>query len=618
MGITRAGEQPVNLDNRIRQHELYHHEAELPGQIPDPGADPAQDPSIQSPALHNQVPAWSERGGTQQAGNEAPGTQQTGFRGIGAGLRSVEGRAPEGGTRAETPYGDSHHLHAHDDLTRARRGGGGGRTGQATTNALDYDTAHYALRSRTIPTDPQQRQQLRTDLTNELDRIYGQNNWTISGATTGSDQELRAMDALRQYGQMQRNGTAINHRGTESDLLVPGAGRDPTLRMTTQMDRQGRITADVHNTTGTPTPSRTFTSAADAQRAIEQDFGVRVRGRTADPNSRDFSQAELTQIYHSLSQLDATERSQIRGLDFIREGSPPANRPGDTSGLYSPNVATSNGTRTAPASITLYDSAFSGNGQGFVGSSAAANQHSQTTILHEVGHAIEDRRANDATVAFNQAVDARNTAANALNTANAALTQPLADMNRDGNAFVRAANSQMSRMSQAERQQTTDFNNARNGVTTAMNALNRARTPQQLAAAQTQLQTAVQARDAAFGRMGASHPLHSEAQSVVTSQDAAIAAAQPAAQRQVDFQQAVSAQAAAQRTLDGVSTGGQSARLRSFSAALRQDTSPTEYGRTGAAEAFAESFMLFKSDPQYLRQNRPNIYQWFQSGGHLR
>jgi hypothetical protein len=176
----------------------------------------------------------------------------------------------------------------------------------------------------------------------------------------------------------------------------------------------------------------------------------------------------------------------------------------------------------------------------------------------------------------------------------------------------------MRSMSQAERQQTTDFNTARNGVTNAMNALNRARTPAQLTAAQNQLQTAVQARDAAFGRMGASHPLHSEAQSVVTSQDTAIAAALPAAQRQVDFQQAVGAQNAAQRALDGVSTSGQSERLRSFSAALRRDTSPTEYGRTGAAEAFAESFMLFKSDPQYLQQNRPNIYQWFQSGGHLR
>jgi hypothetical protein len=615
MGITRAGEQPVNLD-RYRQHELQHGQAELPPQID----DPAQDPSIQSPTLHNQVPAWTERDsiGTQD-GHDAPGSQASGFRGIGAGLRSVEARAPQEATRAELDPGESQHLHAHDDLVRARRGGGGGRTRGAQSNALEYDTAHYALRARTLPTDPAQRQQLRTDLSNELDRVYGQGNWTINGAQAGSDEELRAMDALGQYGRAQRNGQAIDHRGTESDLLVPGGRGAQTMRMTTQMDRQGSITADVHATTGAPAPARTFASAADAQRAIEQDFGVRVRGRDpSDPNSRDFSQAELTQIHHSLSQLDATERSQIRGLDFIRQSSPPSGQPGDTSGLYSPNVATSNGQRTNPASITLYDNAFSGNAEGFVGSSGAAHQHSQMTILHEVGHAIEDRRANDATVALNQSVDARNTAANDLNAANATLRQPLADMNSEGNAFTRAANRQLRGMSASDRQQTTDFNTARNGVTRALNTLNGARTPAQLAAAQQQLTTAVQARDAAFAHMSSSHPLHAEAQSVVTSQDAAITAAQPAAQRQVDYQQAVGAQASAQRALDQVTTGGTSDRLRSFQTALRQDTSPTEYGRRSAAEAFAESYMLYRSDPAYLRQHRPNIYQWFQQGGHLR
>jgi hypothetical protein len=611
MGVSRAGDQPVNLE-LYRQHELRHRDAELE----QPGLEGPHDPGIQSPEVHNQVPAWSERT-TDPAAADASDRSSTGFRRIGAGLRAEEARVPEGGTRADLPSGESRHLHGHEDLVRARRGGGGGRSG--STSGLEYDTAHYAIRGRSIPTDPAQRRQLHTDLTAELDRIYGQGNWTINGAQAGSDEELRAMDALGQYGRAQRNGQRIDHRGTESDLLVPGSSATSFMRMTTQMDGRGRMTADVHATAGAPTTTRTFTSAADARRAIEQDFGVRVRGRVAtDPNSRDFTQAELTQLHHSLSQLDANERQQIRGLDFMREANPPAGRSGDTSGLYSPNTATRDGQRVQPASITLYDNAFSGNAQGFVGSAGTAHQHSTITILHEVGHAIEDRRVNDATVALNAAVNARNTAAGELNTANGALAQPLRDMNSESNSFIRSANSQMRSMNRDERAQTNAFNSAANGVVGAMNAMNRARTPAQLTAAGQRLDSAIAARDAAFSRMGASHPLRSDAQSLITAQDAAMGAARPAAQRQVEFQQAVGAQNAAQRALDSVSTNGHSDRLRSFEAALRRDTSPTQYGQTDSAEAFAESYMLFRSDPEYLRQNRPNIHRWFQAGGHLR
>lgn len=44
---------------------------------------------------------------------------------------------------------------------------------------------------------------------------------------------------------------------------------------------------------------------------------------------------------------------------------------------------------------------------------------------------------------------------------------------------------------------------------------------------------------------------------------------------------------------------------------------PTEYGNTSVHEAFAESYALFKLDPEALQRIDPMVHQWFASGGYL-
>lgn len=44
---------------------------------------------------------------------------------------------------------------------------------------------------------------------------------------------------------------------------------------------------------------------------------------------------------------------------------------------------------------------------------------------------------------------------------------------------------------------------------------------------------------------------------------------------------------------------------------------PTEYGHTDIEESFAESFALYKADPAALRRIYPQVYDWFQGGGHV-
>lgn len=45
---------------------------------------------------------------------------------------------------------------------------------------------------------------------------------------------------------------------------------------------------------------------------------------------------------------------------------------------------------------------------------------------------------------------------------------------------------------------------------------------------------------------------------------------------------------------------------------------PTSYGSSAPHEYFADAFMLFKLDPDFLKKERPALFDYFQSGRHLR
>ncbi|MBJ93019.1 MAG: hypothetical protein CMP23_00940 [Rickettsiales bacterium] len=57
--------------------------------------------------------------------------------------------------------------------------------------------------------------------------------------------------------------------------------------------------------------------------------------------------------------------------------------------------------------------------------------------------------------------------------------------------------------------------------------------------------------------------------------------------------------------------------LRSYRKALAGRRGPTRYGRTSLHESFAESFALYRGDPQALHRVLPAVFQWFEEGGHL-
>jgi len=57
--------------------------------------------------------------------------------------------------------------------------------------------------------------------------------------------------------------------------------------------------------------------------------------------------------------------------------------------------------------------------------------------------------------------------------------------------------------------------------------------------------------------------------------------------------------------------------LKEYRKALAGRRGPTAYGRSSIHESFAESFALYRGDPQALRRILPRISEWFERGGHL-
>ncbi len=72
---------------------------------------------------------------------------------------------------------------------------------------------------------------------------------------------------------------------------------------------------------------------------------------------------------------------------------------------------------------------------------------------------------------------------------------------------------------------------------------------------------------------------------------------------------AVTRQFRSARPRDGV--------LADYRAALGRNPAPTRYGRTSLRESFAESFAMYRCEPERLRRLLPSVHAWFKAGGHI-
>ena len=58
--------------------------------------------------------------------------------------------------------------------------------------------------------------------------------------------------------------------------------------------------------------------------------------------------------------------------------------------------------------------------------------------------------------------------------------------------------------------------------------------------------------------------------------------------------------------------------LSAYKRVKGKSSGPTPYGNTSLAESFAESFALYRVDPNALRRVAPQIHRWFKSGEHIK
>jgi hypothetical protein len=131
--------------------------------------------------------------------------------------------------------------------------------------------------------------------------------------------------------------------------------------------------------------------------------------------------------------------------------------------------------------------------------------------------------------------------------------------------------------------------------------------PADVAARKTELDAAIADRDAALKKLPDSNPAKGAAGTYAAAQDKHADLARTAG--------TAGEEKAAARSADGKT----SKRLENFDAYVKANglKSPTDYGTTGMAEFYAESYSLYKTDPEYLKANNPKVFEYFENNKHL-
>ncbi len=326
--------------------------------------------------------------------------------------------------------------------------------------------------------------------------------------------------------------------------------------------------------------------------ALEKDFGFNVKN-----GDQPWKAEELSRAYESFAGMPAADQAKLKGLDLIRQKEAPpestAEAGGVVAGEYSPNVATTNGKRDHPGSITLYNAAFDG----------ASRQDTMHVVTHEAGHAVEGRARDDAMEKFNEAV-------NNQTSANDVLSKTLGPSKQAWDDYSAAAKGYSFRSNDKP---AVDFAKQQEAVGAAMNKLQSAKTPAEVTAAQTKLDAAKVKRDAALAKMSGSKS-EGAAKAWASASDAAEGPVKTYTAAHVDYLKAKGVADDAQTKLTGLSTaadGKTSKERAAFSRAKGTEKSVSSYGKKNDTEGYAEAYALYQRDPALMKKQFPNQYKFF-------
>lgn len=496
--------------------------------------------------------------------------------------------------------------------TSAGAGKGSGGGAGAGSKSMLYDTTAYTIAPPPVGTK-------KADIVAAID---AKQNATppelgktikVEGVQAGSDEELHLYWVISALGDPTR-------WGSEADIITqigfpPKTGAAPKGRVTLRIDGEGNATAVLVGP-GVPSVAAAFASVADAQKGLKATFGL----KDVVDGDATWSLDDLNKVNAAFGRLSSGERASLSGVVLKRMHTLEENgRPLGGKFETHHSLSADGKTATSEATLSLADAAFAGDLKSFIGGGADAAPASFQTILHEVGHAVEEAERYKTREAKFQAQAVENQKIELFNNEVAATNTAITDLN---NAINPAAK-KMKDWPAADKKAANAYVGAVQGVTTAVSAYAgnaKSADNQKLDDAATKAIAKRDAAKTALQTKAPSNPAPTDFATVEAKQGDLYTAAGKRATALANLDTAKAAHTAAKKADDATQTKGQTNRLKKFADFVKKEKipEPTEYAKTGIGEFYAESFSFFRTDPEFLKRVAPKLFDWFDKGEHLK
>ena len=416
--------------------------------------------------------------------------------------------------------------------------------------------------------------------------------------------------------------------GTEADLVAeigpaPKGGTRPKGQVTLRLDGAGNASIELISK-APPTVAKKFATVADGKAGLKTTYGF----KSVIGDGASWSVSDLNKAAKSFGMLSAGEISALAGVVLRRTNTitGPDGKP--LLGLFQHKAElTAAGGSTHSATLSLADGAFTQDTVSFVGGTKGSAPASIATILHEVGHAVETHALRKAAVAHHDADAATNRASSSFTTANNAYKADMAPANAAGPVAFASFN----KLPQKDIRAGLGYARALNGVMGAIDKFGKNRSLSKVGQLRTAAKQAVTKRDTAKGALQTKSPTSGVFAALDPYSNSLDVLMKSALAAMAGFEtwkkaQKISGVAktkfddtqGAERTNNAGDKERPSKRLLAFEKVAKGVKPVTAYAKTGTAEFYAESFSLWKSDPEYLAANCPKIKKWFDAGGHLK
>ena len=337
---------------------------------------------------------------------------------------------------------------------------------------------------------------------------------TASGVTSGSTEDIFVLYVIWALGTKSR-------WGTEADIVTaigwPPKPGDPAPlgRITLRIDDKGAATAALLATGPVPPAAQTTVAVASPQ--LIADYGFKA---VRDDGTAAWADAEISDVSAALAMVPASDKKALKGVELIRVKT----IAGGFSGEFSTGGGVAKGATTVTAlpSLKLADLAFPATQLQFFGDKTKTVPASFQTILHEVGHAVENETYRTVNEAYDKAILERNKKVVPQNESYEAIKKVAAEYDtlyKKYQAAKAAGNTTL-------QTSLTEQLNALNSKKTGLLAKNKAQT--------TEVRKATATRDAAKAKVDATRvpapvvaPFKADAAAKKSAADAALAAARP-------------------------------------------------------------------------------------------